>query len=128
MKIQNLTVVFLVIAIPIIMVLSYYLHLQQATLRTQVEYDTKLSQSAKEALKAYETNIFAGLDYEHVNMTERDIVQASMNTFLTSLANNLNISGTAKEYIANYVPGAIMGVYDRILYVFTNIITNYSKK
>ena len=124
MKIQNLTVVFLVIAIPIIMVLSYYLHLQQETLRLQVEYDTKLFQSVKEGLKAYEANIFTGLDYESTNMTERDMVLASINTFLTSLANNLNISGTAKEYMANYVPGAVMGLYDRILYVFANSITS----
>ncbi len=107
MKIQNLTVVFLVIAIPIIMVLSYYLHMQQQTLRIQIEYDTKLSQSTKEAAKAYETNMFFRDDIK-----ERDIVQASVNTFLTSLSNTLNVSGTAKEYMSNYTPALIAGLYD----------------
>ncbi len=115
MKIQNITVVFLVIAIPIIMVLSYYLHMQQQTLRVQIEYDTKLSQSTKEAVKSYETNIFARDDVK-----ERDVIQASVNTFLTSLSNTLNISGTAKEYMSNYIPAIIAGLYDGY-YMFSQV-------
>ena len=44
MKIQNLAIIFLVISIPLIVILSYYLNLQQKTLKLQAEYDTKLAE------------------------------------------------------------------------------------
>lgn len=56
MKIQNLAIIFLVISIPLIVILSYYLNLQQKTLKLQAEYDTKLAESTKEGIKAFEVN------------------------------------------------------------------------
>ena len=54
MKIQNLAIIFLVIILPLLMILGYYLKLQEDTLEKQSEYNAKLSSSVKEGIKAYE--------------------------------------------------------------------------
>ena len=114
MKIQNLAIIFLVISIPLIVILSYYLNLQQKTLKLQAEYDTKLAESTKEGIKAFEVNTVDWSEWvsEVSSKKIRDNVQATVNTFLTSLANNLNISGTAKEYMLNYIPAIAVTMYD----------------
>ena len=88
MKIQNLAIIFLVIILPILMILGYYLKLQEDTLKKQSEYNTKLSSSVKEGIRAYEINT---VNWREKKGEERRNVTASVNTFLTSLANNLNI-------------------------------------
>lgn len=108
MKIQNLAIIFLVIILPILMILGYYLKLQEDTLTKQSEYNAKLSSSVKEGIKAYEINT---VNWREQRGEERRNVNASVNTFLTSLANNLNISGTSKEYMVNYVPAVAVTMY-----------------
>lgn len=114
MKIQNLSLIFLVIMIPLIMVLSYYMDLQQDTLILQSKYDTKLAEATKEAIKAFEVNTVEWSEWvsDKTRVTERDDVRAAINTFITSLSNNLNLSGTAKEYMSNYIPAVAMTMYD----------------
>ena len=114
MKIQNLSIIFLVIAIPLIVILSYYLSLQQKTLKLQAEYDTKLAEATKEGIKAFEVNTVDWSEWvsEVSSQTTRNNVQAVVNTFITSLANNLHLSGTAKEYMLNYIPAIAVTMYD----------------
>ena len=114
MKLQNLAIIFLVIIIPLIMILAYYLHLQQDTLELQAEYDTKLAEATKEGIKAFEVNTVDWSEWisKKTNQTRRNEAMATINTFLTSLANNLNISGTAKEYMVNYIPAVAVTMYD----------------
>lgn len=109
MKIQNLAIIFIVIILPLLFILGYYLNLQSETLELQAEYDTKLAASVKEGIKAYEVNT---VNWREVQGEERRNVTASMNTFITSLANNLGIAGTAKEYMINYIPAVVMTMYD----------------
>ena len=108
MKIQNFAIIFLVIAIPIILLLAYYLHLQQETLRMQIDYNAKLSEATKEGIETYEIN---SVELETLN-TERENVEATINSFITSLSNKLNIYGTAREYIENYLPAIVFTAYD----------------
>lgn len=114
MKIQNLSIIFLVIIIPLIMILSYYLNLQRETLELQAEYDTKLAEATKEGVKAFEINTVDWAEWvsEKMRTTERSDVKAAINTFITSLANNLNIAGTAKEFMVNYIPAVAVTMYD----------------
>ena len=109
MKVQNLAIIFIVIILPLLMILGYYLNLQRETLQLQSEYNTKLSSSVKEGIKAYEINT---VNWREVQGEERRNVTASVNTFLTSLANNMGVAGTSKEYISNYVPAVAMTMYD----------------
>lgn len=114
MKLQNLAIIFLVISIPLILILSYYLNLQQKTLELQAQYDTKLAEATKEGVKAFEINTVDWTDWitSQTSANDRKNALATVNTFLTSLANNLNISGTAKEYMINYIPAITITMYD----------------
>ena len=109
MKIQNLAIIFIIIIIPLLMILGFYLKLQEDTLEKQAMYTEKLSSATKEGIRAYEINT---VNWRETRGETRRNVTASMNTFLTSLANNLGIAGTAKEYMANYVPAVAMTLYN----------------
>jgi len=109
MSIQNLSIIFIVIAIPIIIVSSYYVTQQQETLKMQASYDSKLGEATREAIKAYEINT---VEWANEKENTRDHTMAAMNVFMTSLANQLNISGTAKEYMQNHIPAMAMTMYD----------------
>ena len=45
MKIQSLAVVFAIIILPIVIILSYYIHAEVDTIAIQTSYDTKLIDS-----------------------------------------------------------------------------------
>lgn len=109
MKIQNLAIIFLIIIIPLIIILSYYLNLQRKTLQLQAEYNIKLGEATKEGIKAFEINT---VDWKNYKGNARSNTVAAINAFITSLSNNLNISGTAKEYMINYIPAICTTMYD----------------
>ena len=56
MKIQNLAVIFLVIMLPIMLVMSYYIQMQIDTITLQTTYDSKLIAATKDAIEAFEIN------------------------------------------------------------------------
>ncbi len=56
MKIQNLAIIFLVIMIPILMLLTFYINNQSDTLETQESYNSKIITATKDAIKAFEIN------------------------------------------------------------------------
>lgn len=65
MKLQYLTVVFILIILPISLVLSFYIQGQITTVTLQTKYDEKLITSTYDAVKAFQLNT--------VNNTESDI-------------------------------------------------------
>ena len=113
MKLQSLTIIFLIITIPIILLLAYYIQLQVDTISLQVSYNNKLIESTKEALNAFEINTVEwNSEYSEVAGSKRRDITASINTFLTSLSNNLGIGGTDKSLLLNYIPGIVYTLYD----------------
>ena len=56
MKLSNVSVIFTIITIPIILLLSYYISLQIDTINMQTAYNTKLLDATKEAIEAFEIN------------------------------------------------------------------------
>lgn len=113
MKLQNMTIIFLVIILPIILVVSYYMSLQIDTLNMQTSYNTKLLESTKEAIDAFEINTVQwNPEYSSVGNSKRRDVMASINTFITSFANNLGVGGASKDYILSYIPAIAYTMYD----------------
>ena len=53
-----------------------------------------------------------------------------VNTFTRSLANELGLSGTAKEYMVNYIPAISVNMYDGyyIYSPFDNTLTGVQKE
>lgn len=113
MKLQNLAVIFIIVMLPLILVLSYYINLQQETMLMQTDYDEKLISSTKESIEALEINTVEwNGTYSDIADSKRRDVLASINTFTTSLSNNLGVTGTSKEYILNYIPAIAYTLYD----------------
>lgn len=126
MKVQNLAIIFLVIAIPLIMILSYYLNLQRDTLELQAQYDTKLAEATKEGIKAFEVNTVDWSDSVSTETARRNAT-ATVNAFITSLSNNINVSGTAKEFMSNYIPAVALTMYDGY-YIYAPTYTPINKE
>ena len=113
MKLQNLAIVFLVIAIPLILILSYYINLQRTTLELQTAYNDKLWAAAETAIQSFEINTVEWNEkYSEDSDSKRRDVQASVNSFITNLANNMGITGTSKEFMLNYIPAVIYTLSD----------------
>lgn len=113
MKLSNIAVVFVVIAFVIIAVLTNYITLQRKTLIKQAEYDAKLIDSTKEAIEAFEINTVEwNEDYSANADTKRRSVMGSINTFITTLSNNMNVSGSSNDAILAYIPAIAYTLYD----------------
>lgn len=113
MKIHNLSVIFVVIAIPLILITSYYISLQIDTINMQTAYNSKLLDSTKEAIDSFEINTVEwNSNYSGTADSKRRDVMASINTFISSFANNIGVSGTSKEYIMAYMPAIAYTLYD----------------
>ena len=123
MKLQYLIIVFIIIAIPMIVLLTYYMSLQKQTLDMQTAYDLKLISSVKQAIEAFEVNTVEwDRGYSRYADTKRKDILASINTFTTSFANNLNMSGINRESILTYVPAVMYNLYDGFyIYTPTNV-------
>lgn len=113
MKLQNMAVIFLIIVIPIVLLLSYYISLQIDTLNMQASYNTKLLQAAKEAISSFEINTVEWNEaYSETADSKRRDITASINSFITSFANGMGIGGIGKERILPYIPAIAYTLYD----------------
>lgn len=113
MKLQNLSVIFVLIVLPLILVLSYYISLQSDTINLQSAYNSKLADSTKEAIDAFEINTVEwNANYSETADSKRRDVMASINTFITSFSNNIGIGGTSRENILSYMPAIVYTLYD----------------
>lgn len=111
MKIQSLAIIFIIIILPISIVLSEYLQAQIDTITLQSSYDSKLITSTYDAVKAYQMNSTNSISND-VSATKIRNIEASANTFLTSVATNFIASGSSVEDVKSYVPAIVYCLYD----------------
>lgn len=113
MKLQNMTVIFIIIMIPIILVVSYYIGLQINTITMQKNYTVKLQTAAKDSIQALEINTveWNSASSNLADSKRRDVL-AAINTFTTSLANGMGIGGAGKGRIQAYIPAIVYTMYD----------------
>ena len=107
MKLQGLSVIFCLIAVPIILVLTAYIQSQITTISMQLAYDTKLLDATHDAMVALEINT-ANEDLSTVSDSLRSIVSASTNTFINSLSTNMGMSSASKSALQPYVPAILV--------------------
>ena len=91
MKLQNLTVIFIIIIIPIILLTSLYITNGLKTIKYQTLYDTGLLTATHDAIYAFELNT-ANSEYSENPEVKRDILKSSVKMFEKSLSNTCNIS------------------------------------
>lgn len=111
MKLQNLTIIFIIIIIPIILVLSLYISTGIKTIKYQSLYDTGLLTATHDAIYAFELNTTTDV-YSDNAETKRNILKASVKAFEKSLCNTCNISSYNTDEIEEYIPAIVFGMYD----------------
>ena len=111
MKLQNLTVIFVIIVIPVILLMSMYMSTGLKTLIYQSLYDNGLLNATHDAIYAFEQNT-ANDEYHANPEIKRDIIKASIKMFEKSLSNTCNISLYSAEEIEEYIPAILFGMYD----------------
>ena len=113
MNLQSLSIIFIIIAIPIMIVTSYYIGLQSDTLKTQILYDRKLLSSASDGINAYEINTVEWNEgLPSTAEAKRINVMAAINTFISSFADNIGMSGASKDTLLPYIPAVAFTTYD----------------
>lgn len=125
MKIQYLAVIFIIIILPISLILDSYVKSQIETLDLQILYDSKLNDATYDAIKAFQLNTVNSSTSDLVNSKMRDI-EASVNTFFTTIASNFNMAGYNSDVLKNYVPALVYTLYDGyyIYSPYTNILND----
>ena len=119
MKLSNMSIIFIIIVLPIILMLSYYISLQIDTINMQTAYTAKQLDATKEAIEAFEINTVEWNEsYSTNNDSKRRDIMASINTFTTSFANSVGVGGTNKENILTYIPAIAFTLYDGY-YIYT---------
>ena len=121
MRLQHVSVLFVIIFIPIILVTSYFISLQVETIKLETSYDEKLLNATYDAMTAFELNT-ANEDLSTVSDSLRSIIDASTNIFFNTLCTNFGISNASKTYVMPYIPMILYTLYDGFyIYGPTNI-------
>lgn len=117
MKLQNLILIFLAIALPVIIILSVYIELQVDTARLRARYDDILINAAHETVVAFEINTKNDPYLDIADSKLRD-VQAALNVFSARLATSFGATGSNRSYMMSYVPALVFTLYDGY-YIYT---------
>jgi len=111
MKLQSMTIIFIIVILPITMLLSEYIQKQTDTLKNQISYDSKLYTATYDSIKAFQLNTINNTESAIANSKIRDI-QAAVNTFFNSVSSNFRLNGYDKETIQQFVPALVFTMYD----------------
>ena len=111
MKLQNLTVIFVIIIIPVVLLVSLYITNGLKTIKYQAIYDSGLLTATHDAIYAFELNTTNDA-YSDNAETKRNILKSSVKAFERSLCNTCDISSFNTKEIEEYIPAIMFGMYD----------------
>ena len=111
MKLQNLTIIFIIIILPIVLVLSAYIGYEVKTINKQNMYNTGVNTAVHDAIFAYEMNSKNDA-YSNNAENKRSNIKASVKTFENSLSNACNLGLYNNDAIEEYIPAVVFGMYD----------------
>lgn len=77
----------------------------------QTNYDAKLRDSTRDAIKAFQMNTINSSTSDLTNSKIRDI-EAAANSFFTAVSTNFNLLGYNSENLKEYVPALVFTLYD----------------
>ena len=128
MKLQSFGIIFALVALPLILVLTYYIQLQVDSIEIQSQYDTQLLDSTYDAMSSFEINT-ANEDLSSVSDSLRTIIEASANVFMNTLATNFGMSNASKSYVEQNIPALLYTLYDGYyIYAPTKVPTVLTKR
>ncbi len=111
MKLQNLTVIFAIIVIPVSLILSAYIQVQIDTASLQAQYDTKLLNATHDAIEAFQLNTLNN-DYSINSDSLRRDIKAALSTFTNSLSTAIGFGMSANRTVLSYIPAVVFTLYD----------------
>lgn len=132
MKLQNMAIILIIIIVPITLVLSQYMKLQVDTISIQSQYATKLKDATYDAIAAFQVNTVHN-EFSTVSDSMRRDIAAAIQTFTSTLAQNLGMPGASENYIMPYIPAIVFTLYDGYYiyapsYSYTNLDETNSKE
>lgn len=116
MKLQNLVVIFIIIALPVILVLSAFVSYQVDTARLKAEYTNKLLNATHDTVTTFQLNS-TNNKYSTISDSLIRDIEGAINTFETSLATNLGYPGATSSAMS-FVPALVFTLYDGY-YIYT---------
>ena len=111
MKIQSLSIIFIIIIMPITMVLSEYINNKITIATTELDYDTRLLNATYDSIKAYQLNTVNN-EFGDIPNSKITDIEAAVTTFFNSLANNFGFTGYKPDVMNEYVPAVAFTLYD----------------
>ena len=111
MKIQEMAIIFVIIMLPISIILSAYTQFQIQTLNNQILYDTKLTSSTFDAIKAFQLNT-ANSTLQDISDSKIRDIEASVKTFKNSMVSTFRLNGYTEDDLNNYIPALVYTLYD----------------
>lgn len=126
MKLQTLTVLFIIIILPITMVVSQFIKTEISTITMQSTYDSRLNNATYDAIKSFQLNE-SNSTTENIPTEKIRDVQASVQSFYNSLASSMGVSGYSEEDLQGYIPCLVYTLYDGY-YIYTAYTNNEGNK
>ena len=117
MRLQNLIIIFVVIALPVIIILSIYVRLQVDTANLRTDYDNIFFGATQDMLLAFQLNTTNNKYSTIADSLIRDI-DASINAFTSTFESSFKYMGTSKKTVLEYVP-AIVFTFNDGYYIYT---------
>ncbi len=108
MKLQHLTVIFVIIILPITFIMSVYMQAQVDTIVLQSNYSAKLLDATYDAIKAFQLNTVNNR-YSSVSDSKIRDIEAAINTFYSSLTTAISIS---EDNLKQFTPAILLTMYD----------------
>lgn len=111
MKLQSLTIIFVIIILPIILLLSSYIGYEIDIINKQNAYNSGVMKATHDAIFAFELNT-KNDSYSNNAESKRSNIKAAVKTFENSLSTTCNLGLYNNEAIEEYIPAIVFGLYD----------------
>ena len=128
MKLQHLTIIFVIIIVPITLVISAYMGIHIDTIQKQTQYTTHLINATYDAMRAFQLNT-ANNSYSTISNSKIRDIEASVNTYFTSMGTGMSGNGYTANDLRDYTPALLFNLYDGY-YIYTKyydtVLTDYT--
>ena len=126
MKLQSLTIIFIIIILPVSLVLSTYIGFELKTIEKQNLYNSGLISATHDAIFSFEINS-KNDEFSNNPEMKRDIIKSAVKTFENSLSTTCNLGLYGNSKIEEYIPAMVFGMYDGF-YMYAPYETNEGYK
>ena len=124
MTLQHLAIIFVIIIMPISIVMAVYIQNQIDAIEMQTALDNSLINATYDAVKAFQINTTNNM-YSSISDSKIRDIEASVNTFYTTIVTSLEDYALSTSEMMEYVPALLYTLYDGY-YIYTSYDNVYS--